>query len=290
MGNPIQDWLAIIWSSVKGVLGTVGIADVLDVLVIALIIYYGIQLIKETRAKQLLRSVAVIILLYAASGLLKMSTLNFLLYNVINYGLIVLIVLFQPELRRALEHIGRSNFSGWGKSLLGTAAAEEESIIDILVESARQLSAKKIGALIVVERETRLGDITTTGTIVDSEPSAELICNIFFPNAPLHDGALILREGRLYAAACYLPLSANDEISRELGTRHRAALGVSEVSDAVVIVVSEETGAISVAMDSRLQRGLSVKNLHKLLQAKLSGPEEKKPARWKVLLGGKNHE
>ena len=271
-------------------IGAVGIADVLDVLVIALIIYYGIQLIKETRAKQLLRSVAVIILLYAISGLLKMSTLNFLLYNVINYGLIVLIVLFQPELRRALEHIGRSNLSGWGKSLLGAnVVTEEESIIDILVESAGQLSAKKIGALMVVERDTRLGDITTTGTIVDSAPSVELVCNIFFPNSPLHDGALILREGRLYAAACYLPLSANDEISRELGTRHRAALGVSEVSDAVVIVVSEETGAISVAMDSRLQRGLSVNNLRKLLQAKLSsgGPEEKKPARWKALLGGK---
>jgi len=261
------------WSNLASVTNTITIIDFIDVAVVAFIIYKLVGLVRETRAMQLVKGIAAIFAVYFVSNMIGMITLSYLIQNVLQVGLFAIVVLFQPELRRALEQMGRTKISFMDKL---TGADNEEQIrqrkrqiVDVVCESSEYLSKRKIGALMVIEREIRLGDIIKTGTVINSDPSVELICNIFFPNSPLHDGAMILRGGKLHAAGCFLPLSGNTEIGRELGTRHRAALGMSEESDAVVVVVSEETGAISVAMDSRLQRGLSAQNLRKLLEAKL---------------------
>lgn len=265
--------------------------DILDVLVVAFLIYHGIRLVRETRAMQLVKGIAAIMLVYFFAWWWELNTLRFVVENIIGSGVLLIVILFQPELRRALEQMGRSKISGFGLFSADSEAMLREQydeLIKTICESAAYLSERKTGALIVLERETRLGEIIKTGTVVDAQPSLELIANIFFTNSPLHDGAMVIRGNRVYAAGCYLPLSANMEISRELGTRHRAALGMSEVSDAVVIVVSEETGAVSVALDSRLQRNLSGHNLDKLLHAKLlgklqeEGAEKKKPAFWRA--------
>lgn len=269
--------------SFMGAIDTIMPSDILDWLVVAFLIYHGVRLVRETRAMQLVKGIAAILLVYFFSSWLKMNTLSFVLETIIGSGALLLAVLFQPELRRALEQMGRSKLGGriWGIDSAGVAREQNEELIRILCESCGELSENKTGALIVIERETKLGEVVKTGTVIDSIPSVELIGNIFFTNSPLHDGAMVVRDGRLYAAGCYLPLSGNMEIGRELGTRHRAALGMSENSDAVVIIVSEETGAITVAFESRLQRKLSTQNLGKFLNAKLMGPppdvQEKKP-------------
>ena len=262
------------WTNFSSIItNTVSIIDLIDILVVAYVIYQAIRLVRETRAMQLVKGIAAVLVVYLVANQAKMITLTFFMRNIIQVGLFALVVVFQPELRRALEQVGRTKISSIGK--LGGTDSEEQaqqrlkSMIDAVVESAAYLSEHKTGALMVIERDIRLGEIVNTGTVLDSQPSMELITNIFFPNSPLHDGAMVLRQGRLHAAGCFLPLSSNMEIARELGTRHRAALGMSEVSDALVVVISEETGAITVAMDSKLQRGLSSQNLSKLLQAKL---------------------
>ena len=262
------------WTNFSSIItNTVSIIDLIDILVVAYVFYQAIKLVRETRAMQLVKGIAAVLVVYLIANQAKMITLTFFMRNIIQVGLFALVVVFQPELRRALEQVGRTKISSIGK--LGGTDSEEQaqqkikSMIDAVVESAAYLSEHKTGALMVIERDIRLGEIANTGTVLDSQPSMELITNIFFPNSPLHDGAMVLRQGRLHAAGCFLPLSSNMEIARELGTRHRAALGMSEVSDALIVVVSEETGAITVAMDSKLQRGLSSQNLSKLLQAKL---------------------
>lgn len=259
------------WSRLVGVLGTIGLADIVDILLMSVVVYYAIRLVRETRAMQLVRSIVFIMVIYLIAEIFSLITLRFVLSTLLDYGLVVLVVLFQPELRRAMEHIGRNTITDFVK-LGGSGLTLEQETMDTVEEicdACDNLSARMEGALIVIERETKLGDIITTGTMVDAHPSSELICNLFFKNSPLHDGAMIIRDNRVYAAGCFLPLSGNDELSKELGTRHRAALGVSEVSDAITIVVSEERGSISVAMESRLQRDLSVQNLRRLLQGKL---------------------
>ncbi|MDL2233901.1 diadenylate cyclase CdaA [Ruminococcaceae bacterium OttesenSCG-928-L11] len=273
--------------NVGKIISDFGIVDFLDVVVIAFIVYHAIKLIRETRAMQLIRSILVIFVVYFIANELNMISLKFLMKNVLDIGLITIVVLFQPELRRALETLGRSKITDIGVfgatgAAHDDAAASTAELIEVLAKSCEALSAKKTGALMVIEREIKLGEVINSGTIIDSKASPELIENIFFTNSPLHDGAMVIRSARLHAAGCFLPLSGNMEIGRELGTRHRAALGMSEVSDAVVVVVSEETGAISVALDSRLQRNLSVQNLRKLLSAKLN-PDKGESA------GGKIH-
>lgn len=268
--------------SFMGAIGTIRPSDLLDWLVVAFLLYHGIRLVRETRAMQLVKGIGALLLVYFFSSLLQMNTLSFVLKNIVGSGVLLFAVLFQPELRRALEQMGRSKLSGRirGMDISGLAREQSEALIKTLCDSCAYLSERKTGALIVIERETMLGEIVKTGTVIDSAPSVELISNIFFTNSPLHDGAMVIRDGRLHAAGCYLPLSTNMEIGRELGTRHRAALGMSEVSDAVVIIVSEETGAITVAFESRLQRRLSPHNLGNLLTAKLLGAadaQEKKP-------------
>lgn len=268
---------------------------ILDIAVIAYIIYHGIRLVRETRAMQLLKGIVAIMVVYLIAIVLDMITLQFLIQIVTNLGLLSMVILFQPELRSSLEKVGRTQLGlfrfGSAQPLDEKNVQMVESLIDTLVQSCVKLSEQKIGALIVIERTTKLGEVIATGTLIDASPSEELIGNIFFTNSPLHDGAMVIRGIRLHAAGCYLPLSQNMGIGRELGTRHRAALGMSEVSDAVIIIVSEETGAITIASDSRLQRGLSEKNLHKLLEIKLINanlheeqqkPLHKKLGFWKV--------
>ncbi len=277
--SDIRSALATFWENLRGIVNTVGLADILDILIVAFLIYHAVRLVRETRAMQLVKGIVLILVMYVLALYLKLTTLSFFITNILQWGIVALAIVFQPELRRALEQVGRSKLSS---SLFREAEPGDDlplkKMLDAVCSAAVYLSERNTGALMVLERETKLGDVIGTGTIIDSEPTTELICNIFFPNSPLHDGAMVLRGGRLHAAGCFLPLSSNDEIGRELGTRHRAALGMSEVSDAVIVVVSEETGAISVAMNSRLQRNLSAQNLAKLLEAKMFSLRQGEPA------------
>lgn len=280
------------WLDFVRVLRTITIIDVIDVLLVAYIIFQAIQLVRETRAEQLIKGLLAILLFYLVSYYLEFRTLKYITYMVLQNAVVALMIIFQPELRRALEQVGRSRLGGLG---VFPMSQSDESVgkirilhlIEAITDSCAFLSKQKIGALIVIERETKLGEIIKTGTVIDSEPSMELIGNIFFPNSPLHDGALVTRGGKLYAAGCFLPLSANNQISRTLGTRHRAALGMSENSDAIVVVVSEETGVISVASSGRLERNYTLEKLSTELRATLMGEEsedktEKKQSIWKV--------
>ena len=255
-----------------GIIRSMTFFDVLDILLVAVIVYEIIKLLKETRAMQLMKGIVAILLFYFMTSILELKTISFLLKSVLQIGLLALLILFQPELRKALEHMGRSDFSSLNFFSQPTEMKDITKIkktIDIFAEACGKLSKKKTGALIVFERKTKLGEIAKTGTIVDATPSVELIGNIFFVNTPLHDGAMIVRDGKIHAAGCFLPLSENYTISSELGTRHRAALGMSENSDAVVVVVSEETGLITVAQNGRLIRGLTSEQLSAKLKAEL---------------------
>ena len=274
------------WRGINSVIASAGLIDYLDVLVVAYLLYHAIRLVRETRAMQLVKGIAVVFVVYVAANALSMITLTAILTNIVQWGILALAILFQPELRRALEQVGRSKLSNIGR--LGSREDEAliaslQTMIDAVCESAKILSKSKTGALMVIERETKLGDVIPSGTVLDCLPSAQVICNIFYPNTPLHDGAMILREGRVHAAGCFLPLSANDEIGQDLGTRHRAALGMSEVSDAIVIVVSEESGTVSVTMNGKLDRGCSLEKLASLLVDNLIGQkvEEGKKGFWR---------
>jgi diadenylate cyclase len=270
------------WQQLLSAVNTIKPADYIDWLVVAILIYQAGLLVRETRAKQLIKGIAAILFVYWISIWLEMNTLKFMLDTIVRSGVLLLVVLFQPELRRALEQMGRSKLSGLGGFFgAGTDMLRREhleSLIKALRESCTRLSESGTGALIVLEREIMLGEIISSGTVIDAAVSDELITNLFFKNAPLHDGAMVIRNARVHAAGCYLPLSQNTEIARELGTRHRAALGMSENSDAVIIVVSEETGTISAACEARLTRGLSPQELHDLLREKLAPPEKTRRA------------
>ncbi|MBC8584179.1 diadenylate cyclase CdaA [Youxingia wuxianensis] len=268
--------------------------DILDIVIVAFLIYQCIKLVRETRAAQLVKGILALLLVNIFATELELKTLGFLMENILQIGLFALVVVFQPELRRALEQVGRTRITDL--NVFSSGLSEQQTrdrwmhTINAIVDGCSSLSRQKIGALIVVEQKTKLGDIIKTGTIIDSDASAELIGNIFFPNSPLHDGAMIIRDGRLYAAGCFLPLSDNSQISRELGTRHRAALGMSELSDAVVIVVSEETGTITLCRNGKLDRGFTAESLTKVLIGALipdsTDPSEKKSER-KVRRKGK---
>ena len=254
----------------NSIVGSLSWRNVLDILVVAMVIYYIIKLVRQTRANSVLKGLGVVLFLTWISDILELSATNWILRQLVNTGVIILVVLFQPELRRGLEQIGRRNLSGG--VLSGVFAGSEkkplssERDIQEMVHALTNLSRRKVGALIVIENKTGLQDIIATGTVVDAEISSGLIENIFEPNTPLHDGAVVVRSGRITAAACFLPLSENSSISRELGTRHRAAIGISESTDATVLIVSEETGAISMAHDGRLTRYLDAKGLNQILE------------------------
>ena len=252
-----------------------GINDYLDIILVAFLIYYLVKLIKETRAMQLLKGMAVVLVVYIVAALAELQTLQFIMNTVISTGVLALIILFQPELRRVLERVaqtqlsGLKKFFGAGDSRTVEHFEETSNCIDVVSEACKSLSKTRTGALMVFERETKLGEIIKTGTVVDAEPSTELIGNLFYVNTPLHDGAMVIREGRLYASGCFLPLSQNYTISKEMGTRHRAALGMSENSDAVVVVVSEETGTISIAENGVIERNFTPENLRRRLRKEL---------------------
>lgn len=236
------------------------ISDFVDILLTAVIIYYMISWLKETRAMQLVKGIVLLFVILVLSDWTHLTVINYVLNAVVQVGMFALVVIFQPELRSLLERLGRSRI---GKLMDFATAdtdkleAEENAVFDSIVNAVMDMSAEKTGALIVIERDTKLGDHTKKGTRIDAEISRQLIENIFFKNSPLHDGAVIIRNGRIHSAGCFLPLSSNSNLSSELGTRHRAALGISEVSDALIIVVSEETGKVSIAMSGALTRNVS---------------------------------
>ena len=235
--------------------------DYVDIAIIAFLIYQLVLLTRQTRAIQVLKGLAMIIVASYVSELMGLTALNWLLRSILNNGVIVLLILFQPELRKALEQIGRST-----KLDRSAQRDESERIVDEITQCLLRLSRRRVGALIVFEQRTGLKDITeSSGTAIDSIISAPLLENIFEPNTPLHDGAVIIRGQRIVSAACVLTLSNNPAISRDLGTRHRAGLGVSESTDAIVLIVSEETGIISMARGGKLTRHLDAESLRKLL-------------------------
>jgi diadenylate cyclase len=229
------------------------IKDIIDILIVSYVIYKFILLVRGTRAIQLMKGIVVVVATWALSTWFKLNTLQWMMGQIFTFGVVGVIIIFQPELRRALEQLGR------GK-LFTRANSEEDQEVDLrigeVVKAVNVLSRRKIGALIVFEKETGLTDYIESGVALESKISSELLINIFIPNTPLHDGAVILRGSRLMAAGCYLPLSENPFISKELGTRHRAAIGMSEVSDALCVVVSEETGQVSVTLNGHILRDI----------------------------------
>ena len=258
---------------------TIGLSDIVDMVVVAYIVYTALVFIRETRAMQLLKGLVVFMIAYVCASSFELTSLKFLLDIVLQFGVVALVVVFQPELRHALEKLGRTNLSNiklFGiKNFFGVKNLSEQEVSDVrrgiaaVCDAADMLSYKKTGALIVMENHTKLGEIIATGTQVDAVPSIELFGNLFYVNTPLHDGAVVMREGRIAAAGCILPLSENYEISKEMGTRHRAALGVSENCDAVVVVVSEETGLISIAQGGNIVRGVERDYLQQVLTNEL---------------------
>ena len=241
------------------------IRDILDVAIVAFVIYKGTKLVRETRAVQLIKGIIILLLAMQVSGWLSLNAINFLLVNTVQVGMVALLVVFQPELRRALEKVGRSSI---GK-ILNSSGSENGTTIANVVTAACAMQSTKTGALIVFEREIKLADVAKTGIAINSDVSPELIINIFVPNTPLHDGAVIIGDNKIKAAACFLPLTQDNSLSQELGTRHRAAIGITEVADCVVVVVSEETGRISLAVNGQINRNITADNLEKTLKSYL---------------------
>lgn len=260
------------------IISTLQFRDLIDVLILAYVIYILLKLIRETRAGQLVKGIILLVAGYFISDFLQLKTVTYLLKQTLSNGLIAAIILFQPELRRVLEKAGRTKF-GMKIFGIGQSADEAEQMwehaIDAICDSCVELSATLTGALIVVERQVRLGEQIETGTILNATPSKEVFGNIFYPKTPLHDGAVIMRDGIILAAACFLPKPQKDEqINKRLGSRHRAAIGMSENSDAIVIVVSEETGQISVAMNGVLTRDYTHDKLKNLLTKEIYDQNE----------------
>ncbi len=248
------------------------IRDFIDILIVAYVVYKGIKLIKQTRAMQLIKGILILVAALQLSALFGFHMINYILVNTMQVGVIAIIIVFQPELRSALERMGRSRFGNILNTIDPNAPEAIQSTAQAICDAVGPMSENHVGALIVWERDTKIGDIVRTGVDLDSCVSAELLVNLFVPNTPLHDGAVVIRRNRIVAASCFLPLTENKDLSTELGTRHRAALGMSECSDAVVIVVSEETGKISLALDGSLTRNLTVESLKKAL-IKVMSPE-----------------
>lgn len=241
-------------------------SDAVDIAIITVLIYHLILLTKETRAFQVLKGIGIVFIAALVSDVLQLVTISWLLNSLLSVGIILAVVLFQPELRRALEHIGRGNL--FSREFFGSIIDNgSEDTVREMHQAITDLAKRRVGALIVIEQRTGLGDIINTGTLIEGRISAPLIENIFEPNTPLHDGAMIIRNNEIVAAACILPLVEDIAVARELGTRHRAGLGISSVSDSITIIVSEETGVISMARDGKLVRYIDSKALRNLLES-----------------------
>ena len=265
-------YLVDIWNAIVNVFSSITLVDILDMVLLAIILYFVIKLIKETRAEQLIKGIAFFAVALFLLNQFELKVMSVISDTFFNVGIIMFIVMFQPELRRALEKVGRTKMVK-PISLFETADIDETgcvSAINQIALACEKLSRTATGALIVIERQTKLGEQIETGTIIRAVPSEELFRNIFFPNTPLHDGAVIIRDNLIYAAGCFLPKPQKEElINKELGSRHRAAIGMSEVSDAIVIIVSEETGIISIAENGVLERGFDRDKLTVHLRNKL---------------------
>lgn len=264
----------------------IGMRDIIDILVVAYLIYIVLAWIKDTRTWALFKGVMIVLVVASVAYLFQLHTLWWVVSNAITVGTFAILVVFQPELRRALEQIGRGKLF---ESLINTSDQAEDGLTDEAIEAIAKaslhMSKYKTGALIVLEQETRLGDVERTGIRIDGLISSQLLINIFEKNTPLHDGAVIIKNNRVSAATCFLPLSDSMEISKDLGTRHRAAIGISEGTDALVIVVSEENGIISCVRNGKIKRGLDAEIIKKIL---LSTRKKKRSERKKVIWKGKS--
>lgn len=260
-------FFAMVWESILNFLRTYNwFADTLDIVIVAFAIYSIMRLVRDSRAEQLLKGFFLLGLAYGAAHVLELTTLKYILQVIFDNALILVVVIFQPEIRRVLEQVGHNGFKRLKVLGLSEEQTEEyiqqwKSAISATCAAASQLQREKMGALIVFERSTRLGEIADSGTLINADATGELIGNIFFNKAPLHDGAMIIRDAKIVAAGCILPLTDDTSISRSLGTRHRAGVGMSENSDAVVVIVSEETGVISVAKGGELTRNFTAESL-----------------------------
>ena len=241
----------------------IGLNDVLDIVIVTFIIYSLLSFISETRAQQLLKGLTIIIAAYFAADFLKLHTISWILKGTFTIGIFALIVVFQPEIRRALEVMGRTHLTNRGKAAVDKEHAKH--VVDEIVAAVDSFSKSRTGALIVFERETVLNDIVETGTVINADVSQELLGNLFYVGSPLHDGAVIIKGGKVIAAGCVLPLTENKELNKSLGTRHRAGIGITENSDCLTLIVSEETGVISAAENGKLERFLDKKSVEKIL-------------------------
>ncbi|MEG2354113.1 MAG: diadenylate cyclase CdaA [Clostridium sp.] len=264
-----MEYINIILNTIKNIT----IFNALDIIVVSVIFYKIYGLMKETRAEQLLKGILLIFILIPISDTLHLTTLNWILNETITIGVLTIVIIFQPEIRRALEHIGRSTFTD---RLTLRDEEVRDNVVTEIVTAVDSLSKDKVGALIILEQKTGLGEITNTGTKIDALISSALLENIFVVNTPLHDGATVLRDNRIVASGCFLPLTENNSINKQLGTRHRAAIGLSETADALVIVVSEETGTISIAINGKLIRNFDKEKLKNVLMRVLKNRENKK--------------
>lgn len=248
---------------------SMSINDVIDILIVAYIFYKVFMFIKDTRAEQVLKGIVLLFVATQISEILKLHTLYWILIKALDLGFIAALVIFQPELRAGLEYIGRTKFNFFLKNSASVSEEIFDKTIEEIVEALYSLSRQKIGALIILERQTKIGDIINTGTSIDGAISRQLLINIFIPNTPLHDGAVVIRDSQIKAAACFLPLTQSKDLSKDLGTRHRAAVGVSEVSDCISLIVSEETGDVSIAKAGKLYRNISKERMTNILRSNL---------------------
>ncbi|KAB2332167.1 TIGR00159 family protein [Cytobacillus depressus] len=256
------------------------LANTVDILLVWYVIYKLIMIVRGTKAVQLLKGIFVILLVKVISDKFHLQTLGWMMEQILTWGFVVIAIIFQPELRRALEQLGRGRFFS---RTANQESDDQEKVVESIVKAVDYMAKRRIGALISIERETGMGDYIETGIQLDSKISSELLINIFIPNTPLHDGAVILQKSQVAAAACYLPLSESPFISKELGTRHRAALGISEVTDSVTVIVSEETGSVSLTKNGELHRDLHSEAFREMLKNELlthSRVKQTSSARW----------
>jgi len=267
--------VASFFQDIGSLISTIGFADIVDILIVAYLIYKVIDLIRKTSSYNLARGLLVLLIALWLSGMFKLAMINYILRKAVDIGLIALVIIFQPELRKLLAKMGSRNFYGFFSSKAHESTEIDDAITQTVL-ACEQMSKTKTGALILFERNMKLNDIMATGTSIDAKITAELLKNIFYPKAPLHDGAAVIRKSRIAAAGCVLPLTSNNNLSKDLGMRHRAGIGASEQSDVLVVIVSEETGAISVAVEGMLKRNLDKQTFEKILRNELVQEEVKK--------------
>ena len=267
-----MEFISNVWENIWNFFQVAAVWDIVDILIITILLFLVMKFFSKTKVVSAIYAVIALVLVMALANFFKLYALSFVLESALQVGVIAIIVLFQPELRRALEQMGSARIR---ELFLKPQAGALEQAIMQTVDACKSLAFGRVGALIVFERRVKLADIVKTGTVVDAAVSAELLKNIFYPKAPLHDGAVIVCEGRISGASCMLPLTQNQNLSRDLGMRHRAGIGMSENSDSVVVVVSEESGAISLAIDGMLKRHLAADTLEKLLRQALMTEENK---------------